>query len=189
MKKSQVPYYNDPTDFENGDNTYPCDTQFMEYNVLLHQYFLTREALNYYGSDVERKYISDNPNKVEEFINKVSDKIYSTIQWAAGWDNFQVMLWRIATAPKTKRIQSQYAFRKEFEKILVEEARWLLNCSDSAEYSDYNMEVGNRDEKKPEERERDLSDISKNALRKLEYLGLLRWFKLSQFTVLNDDKY
>ena len=63
MKFSDIPTYNDPVDFEDGTTTYPCNTQFMVYNPLQHKYFLTEEALNYFGIDVERKYVSDNPNK------------------------------------------------------------------------------------------------------------------------------
>lgn len=35
MKKSDIPVYNDPEDFQNGEDVkYPCDTQYMEYNPL-----------------------------------------------------------------------------------------------------------------------------------------------------------
>ena len=58
MRKEDIPYYDDPTDFENGDNKYPCDTQYMQYNPMLHRYYLTAEGLNKYGIDAERMYMT-----------------------------------------------------------------------------------------------------------------------------------
>ena len=79
MKKSDVPVYNDPVDFEDGDNKYPCSTQFMVYNPLQHKYFLTAECLSLNGVDVQRRYISSNPNKMQEFIQLVTDTVYDYI--------------------------------------------------------------------------------------------------------------
>ena len=92
MKFKDVPVYNDPTDFIDGNNQYPCSTQYMVYDPLQHKYFLTEECLNYHGIDVERRYISSAPNKMREFIELVTKKIYDYIQYTAGWKNFQVML-------------------------------------------------------------------------------------------------
>jgi len=39
MKKVDIPYYNDPEDFEEENNLFPCDTQYMVYDPLLHRYF------------------------------------------------------------------------------------------------------------------------------------------------------
>ena len=85
MKFSDIPTYNDPVDFEDGTATYPCNTQFMVYNPLQHKYFLTEQALNYFGIDVERKYVSDNPNKTTEFIEKVTKKVYDYISYTNDW--------------------------------------------------------------------------------------------------------
>ncbi len=56
MKKEDISYYNDPEDFEQGKNKYPCNTQYMIYNPMLHRYFLTAEGLMKYGVDAERFY-------------------------------------------------------------------------------------------------------------------------------------
>lgn len=188
MKKADIPYYNDPTDFENGYNKYPCDTQFMEYNPLLHKYFLTEQALNYYGINAERRYISDNPNKVRELIELTTDKIYNTIAYLSGWKNFEVQMYRIARS-QTKPIQDKYFFRKEFEKILVEQARFIVDNGNALKYSTANLENPRQNTLPPEQTYRDLQDISQEALRKLEYLGLTRWFNLLQFNRLNDSEY
>ena len=188
MLQSQIPTYNDPTDFESGNNTYPCNTQYMVYNGLEHKYYLTEEALSYYGIDVQRKYINPIPNKTQHFIRLVTKKIYDTINYKCGYQNFQVQTYRIAVAPKTI-YQDQYAFRKAFEEILVSQARWLIDNGDSSQYSYDNMEKGQKIGTKPEEDWRNLSDISPEALRSLEYLGLLRWFTLTPNRTLDTTKY
>ena len=77
MRKEDVPYYFDDTDFVSGNNKYPCDTQYMVYNPMLHRYYLTPEGLNKYGIDAERMYASTNQNKVQELIEKTSKKVYT----------------------------------------------------------------------------------------------------------------
>ena len=188
MTPEQIPTYNDPTDFVNGDVKYPCNTQYMVYDPYTHRYFLTEEGLNYYGIDVQRKYISNNRNKTKEFINKVSKKIYDYINYKAGYQNFQVQMYRIAVAPKTI-YSDQYAFRKQFEEILIAEAQWLIDNGDSAKYSYDNMEKMQKVGTKPEEDWRNTSDIAPEAVRSLEFLGLTRWFSLIPFIRLDQDKY
>lgn len=58
MKKEDVPlFYNAPEDF-NENSTYPCDTQYMTYNPLLHRYTLTAQGLIYYRVGADRYYMS-----------------------------------------------------------------------------------------------------------------------------------
>lgn len=181
MKKSEIPFYNDPEDFGNGQNKYPCDTQYMEYNPLLHRYFLTPEALMYYGIDIERLYASTNPNKIQELIMKTSKKIYDYIQYKSGRRCYQVQMYRIATAPPTI-YPDQYYMRKQFEELLAEQARWLVECGDSAKYSNANIESPtNTKAVSPEELLRDVSDIAPEAIKTLETLGLTRWFTICGF--------
>ena len=188
MIQANIPVYNDPTDFEGGNNTYPCSTQYMTYNGLVHKYFLTEEALNKAGIDVERRYIYNGQNKTEHFIELVSKKIYNYICYKAGWANFQVQLYRIATAPK-QITGDQYTFRKEFENILLAEAQWLIDNQDSAQYSIADIEKGEKNGKKPEEDWEDTSDIAVEAKRQLHFLGLDRWFTLAPNRILDGNKY
>lgn len=188
MKKEDIPFYNDPTDFENGGNSYPCDTQFMVYNPMMHKYYLTEQALNYYGIDFERKYISDNPNKARELIEKTTKKIYDTIQYLSGWQNFETQMYRIAIS-HSKACRDEYFFRKQFELALVEQAKYIINSGDPLQYSQENMEAGQAKPLLPEEKMRNLSDISPEALRTLESLGLTRWFVLGQIAILDKNKY
>lgn len=188
MKKSDILFYNDPEDFINGDNKFPCDTQYMEYNPLLHRYFLTPEGLSYYGIDAERRYASINPNKVQELIQKTSKKVYDCIQYKAGRKCYQLQMYRIATAPKTI-YPDQYFMRKQFEEALAEQARWLVENGDSAKYSGSNIENGTKQVLPPEQQYPDFSDISPETMRTLETLGLLRWFKVSEFSRLSLDEY
>ena len=189
MKKSEIPFYNDPIDFEDGNNKFPCDTQYMVYEPMLHRYFLTPEGLNKYGVDVERFYSTTNLNKVQELIEKASKKVYDFIQYKAGRRCYQIQMYRIATAPKTI-YPDQYVMRKQFEEALAEQARYIVECGDMAKYSRTNMESGEQlPVIKPEDQMRDNSDIAPETMRTLETLGLLRWFNLCDVMRLDISKY
>ena len=188
MKKEDIPFYNDPEDFEDGDNKFPCDTQYMVYNPMLHRYFLTAEGLMKYGINAERMYASTNPNKIQELIEKTSKKVYDTIQYKSGQKCYQVQMYRIATAPPTI-YPDQYFMRKQFEEALAAQARHIVENGDSAQYSGHNMENGSAPVLPVEEQLRDLSDISKETLRTLETLGLTRWFSVGQYMRPDLSKY
>ena len=188
MKFSDIPTYRDPIDFQNGDNKYPCSTQFMIYDPLQHKYFLTEECLNLNGVDVERRYISSSPNKMQEFINLVTKKIYDYIQYKAGWKNFQVMLYRIAVCPK-QIYQDPYTFRKQFEEVLILQAKFMIENGNSAQYSPINFESGVPQGMKPEEDYRLNADISPESIRALDFLGLTRWFYIPNFYRPDTNKY
>lgn len=188
MKISDVPFYYDPTDFENGGNTYPCSTQFMVYDPLQHKYFLTEEALTLNGIDVERQYISSSPNKMQEFIGLVTSTIYDFIQYKAGWKNFQVMLYRIATCP-TQIYQDPYTFRKQFEEVLLLQAKYLIENGVSDNYSGVDLAQGKPVGDAPQDTFRANSDVSPRAAKKLEFMGLLRWFSMPYLVWLDTSKY
>jgi hypothetical protein len=185
MRKEDIPYYDDPTGFENGGNKYPCDTQYMVYNPMLHRYFLTAEGLMKYGIDAERLYVSSNPNKIQELIEKTSKKVYDYIQYKAGVKCYPLMMYRIATAPNVI-YPDQYYMRKQFEEALAEQARFICENGDSARYSLVNMVEG---QVKLDDGERDVSDMAKETVRTLDTLNLTRWFTVSQYVVLDKDKY
>lgn len=187
MKYSDIPNYNDPTDFMNEDNKYPCNTQFMTYNPLDHKYYLTEEALNYYGLDVERKYVGNEPNKVQTFIQLVTKKVYDYIAYKSGWKCFMVQQYRIATS--AGKMFGKYQFRKEFQNALVSQAKYLLENGDSAKFSLNNLENGVAEIGKPEEMFMDTGDISNETKRTLNFLGLDRWFTVSQFARINENEY
>lgn len=188
MREIDVPNYIDPTDFENGEElSYPCNTQYMVYKPLVHKYYLTEEAINYYGIDVERKYISDSPNKMQEFIEKVSKKVYDYIRYKCGWNCFPVVMYRIAKG-LVKNLD-KYAVRKEFESLLVAEAQFLIENGDSAKFAKEDLERGVYEVGKPEDKFMDTSDISPETKRSLNFLGFDRWFSLVQIRRLNNDEY
>lgn len=185
MKFSDIPYYNDPQDFINGNVKYPCNTQFMIYNPLEHRYYLTEQALEQYGIDVDRKYVSDSPNKRDEFIKKVSNKVYEYIEYVGGWKRYQILLYRIAKG--YCRGYDPYSVRKQFQDALIYEAQWLIENGDSAKFSKQNIEKGIIEEKAPEETWMDTSDIATGVKRIVEILGLNKWFSIGQQVVLNDE--
>lgn len=188
MKINNVPVYNDPTDFQGGENNYPCSTQYMRYDPMLHKYFLTEEALALHGIDAERQYLSSSPNKTREFISLVTDTVYDYIQYKAGWKNFQVMLYRIAVVPK-QIYQDPYTFRKQFEEALLIQAQYLIDNGCSGNFSAVNLAKGKPSGVKPEDEFRDNSSVSPRTINKLEFMGLTRWFSIPQWIRLDTDKY
>lgn len=183
MKQSDVPIYDDPTDFEEGDASYPCSTQYMVYNALQHRYFLTEQAINYYGINID-KYITDSNNPLQDLIIKTTKKIYEYIQYKAGFNLATTQFYRIAIASKAI-CSSQYQFRKDFEQVLKYEAEWLVTNGDSAKYSTNNMATPQKP-LPPSEEFRDTSDIAPESIRILEGYGLTRWF--TRCTYLNPDE-
>ena len=187
MKYSDIPNYNDPTDFMEDNNKYPCNTQYMVYNPLDHKYYLTEEALNYYGIDVERRYVGSEPNKVKTFLELVTKKVYDYIAYKSGWKCFMMQQYKIAKS--TGKMFGHYQFRKEFQNALISQAKFLIENGDSARYSAYNMEQGEKQPLKPEETFMQDSDIAIETKRILEFLGLTRWFSLGQMSVLNQEEF
>lgn len=188
MKQSNIPVYNDPTDFEEGENLYPCSTQFMVYDGLQHKYFLTEECLELNGIDVEREWLSRSNNKTKEFISLVTQCIYDYIQYKSGWRNFQIMLYRIATVPR-QIYQEPYTFRKQFEEALILQAKYLIENGCSADFSGVNLAKGKDAGINPELDFRDNSYVSPLAINKLDFMGLTRWFSLPYLFRLDTDKY
>ena len=188
MKKEDVPFVLDPDGFTEN-TTFPVSTQYMVYNPLLHRYYLTEAGLSRYNIDANRKYITDSPNKVQELIEKTSKKIYDYIQYKAGRKCYHIQMYRIAAAPKTI-YPDQYFMRKQFEEVLADQARYLVESGDSARYSRASIDAdGEAMPVRPEDAVRDTSDISPEAIRTLETLGLTRWFKVPQFTPLDYTKF
>lgn len=188
MKLSDIPTYNDPEDFLNDEvKKYPCNTQYMKYNPLNHKYYLTEEALNYYGIDVERRYVSSEPNKIKAFIELVTKKVYDYIFFKSGWKCFMIGQYRIAKS--RGKMVGEYQYRSDFQNALVSQAKFLIDNSDSARYSINNLEKGLSEQKKPEDDVMDTSDISPETKRTLSCLGLDRWFIIGQFARINEDEY
>lgn len=187
MRKEDIPYYNDAEDFENGGNKYPCNTQYMVYNPMMHRYYLTPEAFNKYGIDVDRLYASSNPNKTQELIELTSKKVYDYIQYKVGVRCYNLMMYRIAVAPTTI-YADQYYMRKQFEEALVSQARWICENGDSARYSFVNMASGQGGQTE-DGLARDNSDLSKETIRTLETLNLTKWFTVSPVVMLDNSKY
>lgn len=188
MQIQDIPVYNDPIDFFNGTSVkYPCTTQYMKYDPYQHKYFLTEDALNYYGIDVDRKYVSDSLNKRKEFIDKVTKKVYDYIAYKTGWDCYTTMQYRIAKS--YGKMYGQYEFRQQFQEALISQAKYIITNGDSANFSKANLERGITEERPPEQDWMDTSDIAPETKRTLHFLGLDRWFKLVQTRGINTDEY
>lgn len=188
MKFSNIPTYNDPVDFvDNEEIKYPCNTQFMIYNPLVHKYFLTKGALEQAGLDVDRRYVTNALDKKQDLINKATEKVYNYIRYKCGLKLIQINEWRIATAHN--QMYNKYEARKQFEQALLYEAEWLVENSNSAKYSINDTEKGVVDKQNPDEDYWDLGDISTETRRILHFMGLDKWFSIGQYRRLNTDEY
>jgi len=183
--------FTDPDSWENGTKIlYPCNTQFMVYNPLIHRYFLTEAGLSHYGIDFSLYETTEVNNKAKALIEKTSKKVYDYIQYKSGRQCYQIMMYRIATAP-TAIYPDQYYVRKMFEQALADQARWLVTNGDSAEFgrSTFAVDSGEVPPPTPEQELRDTSDMSKECIRTLESLGLLRWFRTNSIVPLDFNKF
>ena len=197
MRKIDVPTYNDPVDFENGCDDqnnplkFPNNTQYMVYDTLLRRYKLTEAGLNRYVPNWLSRYIPDDPNNAwQELSDKVSKKIYDYIHFKVGIRLYNVMLYRIATAPP-EIYPSKYIMRKQFEEALGFQAKWIVTNNDTGAYSSATLEnlPDGQASPAPETVLRDISDMSKEAVRTLEALRLTRWFQFQQFVHLDENKF
>lgn len=122
-----VPTYYDPDDFllESGQK-YPCNTQFMTYDVLRHRYYLTSEALEVNGINLEL-YSSQAKDKVGEFIRQVTDDLYQIMQDIAPF-NFRYNCYLVASSKCL--MYDKYSARKTFEEALIAQARYKIDNLD-----------------------------------------------------------
>jgi hypothetical protein len=186
MTQSQVPIYNDPVDFESGETIFPCSTQYMIYNPLLHRYFLTTKAL--VENDIEIGEMQ--PDKLNLFIKKVSGAVYNYIVDKAGQRNFHIMCWRIATAP-TYIFPDKYTMRKQFEEALIAQARFFIQNEDVREVARVDLAQGiPQPNLQPIGTERrDNLHMSPVCIEILDTLGLTRWFRSTYYGKLDINKY
>jgi len=195
LHKDDIQTLNDPDSFQKGVDgngiriRYPNNTQLMTYNPMLHRYSLTELGLSHYGIDFNQ-YETNNQSKAQALIDKTSKKVYDYIQYKSGRLCYPIMMWRIATAP-TAVYPDQYYTRKMFEQALADQARWLVTNGDSAEYSrsSFAMDSGEIQPTSPDQELRDTSDMSKECIRTLETLGLLRWFRTNGVVRLDYNQF
>ncbi len=143
MRSKDIPIYIDPDDFEIlGNNAkYPCDTEYMIYNVLTHRYYITLDALNNFGVDVETDYMNDSPNKINQFIEEVTDDVYGAIMRLAPF-NYEFMCYLIAQS-RSRQFGEKYAARKQFEKALLYQAQYKINNIDVRDINGIDLENNN----------------------------------------------
>jgi hypothetical protein len=186
MRKEDIKTYIDPEGFIADDATYPCDTQYMKYSPLLHRYFLTSEALieNSIGQPA-------SADELDLFIKKVSDAVYNYINYKAGFRNFQIMCYRIATAP-TEIYPDKYTMRKQFETALLAQARFFANNTDIRELARVDFTRGIPQPniiQNAEDDRRDNLHMSPICVEILDTLGLTRWFRAGNNVRLDINKY
>lgn len=142
MRSKDIPIYTDPDDFETlgSDAKYPCTTNLMKYNVLTHRYYLTLEALNNFGVDVETDYMSESPNKINQFIEEVTDDIYGVMMRLAPF-NYDYNCYLIAQS--RSRQFDRYTARKQFEKALLYQAQYKINNIDVRDINGIDLENNN----------------------------------------------
>lgn len=171
MTKKDIQTYIDPDDFETLGSSakYPCSTERMKYNPLTHKYYLTAEALLSIGVDPEMHYMSNSPNKTEEFIEEVSEDVYGAIMHLAPF-NFQYHCAQIAMA-RSFQFRDKYSARKQFEKALLYQAKYKSQNADVREINGVDIEGGNTVQY--ETLRKELRHLSPKTLDILQILGLL----------------
>lgn len=171
MKRKDIPDYMDPSDFEMlAENAkYPCSTERMTYDPLLHKYFITQDALLDFGVDVGDDYDSDNTNKVRQFIEEVTEDVYGVMMRLAPF-NYEYNCYLVAQS-LSRQYPSRYAARKQFEKALLYQAQYKVRNIDVRDFSGVDIENGKNLSRQTLQRE--LRHISPKTLDILRGLGLL----------------
>lgn len=163
----KVPTYRDPDDFMiAGNRTYPCTTQFMEYDALRHRYYLTVEALQENGISLDL-YTSSASDKTKDFIREVTDDLYQTIQDLAPF-NYRYNCYLVASS--TSIMLDKYSARKEFEEALIAQARYKVDNLDPRKINGIDIENNQNIYFKTLRKEH--RHISPIAISKMKGLGL-----------------
>jgi hypothetical protein len=170
MNSKDIPNYRDPDTFISlGKKAkFPCSTNSMKYNVLMHRYYLTNEALEDYGIDVSSEYMSGTAKKIEQFIQEVSDDLYGAIQDIAPF-NYKYMCYLIASS-RSYQFPDKYAARKQFERALIYQAQYKINNIDVRDINGIDLENNNSIYHKQLRKEH--RHISPKSLEILKGLGL-----------------
>lgn len=141
MNPEQVPYYTDEElKVKRQAARYPCDTEYMTYDVYLHRYKLTIDALLAFGIDPETR-DSLAPSKNEQFIEEVTEDVYGIIDFFAPF-NIEYNYCLVAQS-KSFQFKDRYTARKQFEKALLYQAEYKIRNIDVRDLSGIDMETGN----------------------------------------------
>ncbi len=116
--KLVIPFY----DAIPNDAKYPCDTARMRYDKDDHRYYLTDEAIEYYGIDCEQR-------EIRKLIRIATDHIYSYIAIMAQ-TKYNLMCYRIAKS-LFGRVKTAKEGRLEFERMLVKQAEFINEFGDA----------------------------------------------------------
>ncbi len=116
--KLKIPFY----DVIPSDALYPCDTARMRYDKDDHRYYLTDEAIEYYGIDCEDR-------EIRKLIRTATDHIYSYIAIMAQ-TKYNLMCYRIAKS-LFGRVKTVKEGRLEFERMLVKQAEFINEFGDA----------------------------------------------------------
>lgn len=170
MTSKDIPIYLDPDSFETLGSSvkYPCSTNFMKYDCMMHRYYLTTEALQNQGIDVESDYLSDAADKIGQFIEEVTDDVYGVIMHLAPF-NYRYHCAQIAMSKSLHF--DRYTARKQFERALLYQARYKLDNMDVRDVNGIDLEGNNNIYFKQLRRE--LRHVSPKCLDILHGLGLL----------------
>lgn len=170
MKPEQIPYYTDEglKDLRQSAR-YPCNTDYMTYDVYMHRYKLTNDALLAFGIDAEANYDSNAPSKIEHFIDEVTEDVYGIIDFFAPF-NIEYNYCLVAQS-QSGQIKDRYTARKQFELALLYQAEYKLKNTDVRDFNGINTETGTNISPKALRKEN--RHIAPRTLDILDKLGLL----------------
>lgn len=166
MRNSDIPEYTDPDSFSLlGDAAkFPCSTEIMRYDPLLHRYVLTARGMEHYGISADESGMSP-----DMFADEVSEDVYGVMSHLAPF-NYRYNCWLVAQS-SSLQFPDKYTARKQFEKALVYQARYKLKNMDVRDINGIDIENGNSIYFKQLRKE--LRHFSAKALDILQTLGLL----------------
>ncbi len=171
MKKSDIPTYTDPDDFSDlgGRAKFPCSTEYMIYDPLMHRYYLTEQALENSGIDATMCGNSVVKGNSTDFISEVTADVYGVIMRLAPF-NYRYHCAQIAQS-RSLQFGDRYTTRKQFEKALLYQAQYKLLNVDVRDINGIDFENYNSIYYKQLRKE--LRHVSPKTLDILHGLGLL----------------
>ena len=121
---------------QEDEMSFPYTDKYMRYDSVKRQYIPTEELLVKHGVDFN-KYLLNDPVKVAEELEYISDQIYTYIAKRSG-SNSNVLKWIIAKG--VRRGMTPFRFRTAFEEAMWKQAIFYLNNGDPTKNTGLDLE-------------------------------------------------
>ena len=147
--------------------SYPYNDEYATYNGLHHQYQLTRKYFEERGVNLAEKLDGNNPDKINNFLNELRIKVYTTIYNRNKSSHNQI---NFLIAKRGLRTMDMDEFRASFLEAMYLEGVYLLENGDVSMISGVDLDtMQNMSADVIRHQDR---DWSKDALLLLQSIGL-----------------